>query len=156
MNCCIYRFSLSRNNCYRKSHFIAKHIYIYLLSIMMLLQCIVSTTNDVGLDNCGRNNDADMECKAYRAPQQQMVIRSPTILSLFPFLIYKSIFFGFHVRVLFPAKSTPKSLLPFHYLLITPTYLVLCAININFVVFKYLACMQCVCFSFGCYCLYLY
>lgn len=29
---------------------------------MMLLQCIVSTTNDVGLDNCGRYNDADMEC----------------------------------------------------------------------------------------------
>lgn len=56
MNCCIYRFYLSRNNCYRKSHFIAKHIYIYLLSIMTFLQCIVSTTNDVGLDNCGRNN----------------------------------------------------------------------------------------------------
>lgn len=100
-----------------------------------------------------------MECKAYfnyGAPLQQMVIRSPTILSLFPFLIYKSIFFGFHVRVLFPAKSTPKSLLPFNYLLITPTYLVLCAIKFNFVVFKYLGCMQCVCFSFGCYCLYLY
>lgn len=78
----------------------------------MLLQCIVSTTNDVGLDNCGRYNDADMECiRGAAAANGHPIPQQYYLSSLFSYISQYSLAFMF--ACCFQLSLPPNHFCPF-------------------------------------------